>query len=36
MSGEHAEWPQAFLGKPYSLEDLRAAIGCVVAPKAEA
>ncbi|HEJ84268.1 MAG TPA: PAS domain-containing sensor histidine kinase, partial [Desulfobacteraceae bacterium] len=26
MSGEHAEWPQAFLGKPYSLEDLRTAI----------
>jgi len=36
MSGDHAEWPQAFLGKPYSLEDLREAIGRVVAPKAQA
>ncbi len=30
MSGDHAEWPQAFLGKPYSLEDLRKAISRVV------
>ncbi|MDZ7696341.1 MAG: response regulator [Deltaproteobacteria bacterium] len=29
MSGDHAEQPQVFLGKPYSLEDLRAAIGKV-------
>ncbi|MFO7601427.1 MAG: response regulator [Candidatus Desulfacyla sp.] len=26
MSGDHAEQPQVFLGKPYSLEDLREAI----------
>jgi len=26
MSGDHPEWPQMFLGKPYSLEDLREAI----------
>ncbi|MDQ1336876.1 MAG: two-component system, cell cycle sensor histidine kinase and response regulator CckA [Thermodesulfobacteriota bacterium] len=29
MSGDHPEWPQAFLGKPYSIEDLREAIGKV-------
>ncbi|MBI5591521.1 MAG: hypothetical protein HY881_13670 [Deltaproteobacteria bacterium] len=22
MSGDHAEWPQAFLGKPYQLKGL--------------
>jgi CheY-like chemotaxis protein len=26
MAGEHAEWPQAFLGKPYKLSDLRETI----------
>jgi len=26
MAGEHAEWPQAFLGKPYKLNDLRETI----------
>ncbi|MGD9975295.1 MAG: response regulator, partial [Desulfatirhabdiaceae bacterium] len=26
MVGEHAEWPQAFLGKPYRLQELREAI----------
>ena len=26
MSGDHAEWPQVFLGKPYGLADLRDAI----------
>jgi PAS domain S-box-containing protein len=35
MSGDHAEWPQAFLGKPYSLEELRKAIGEVTADKAK-
>ncbi len=29
MSGDHAERPQAFLAKPYSLEDLRVAISKV-------
>ena len=27
MAGDHAEWPQAFLGKPYRLKGLRDAIG---------
>lgn len=27
MSGEHTEWPQAFLHKPYKLKDLVAALG---------
>jgi PAS domain S-box-containing protein len=27
MTGDHAEWPQAFLGKPYRLKGLRDAIG---------
>ena len=27
MAGDHAEWPQAFLGKPYRLKRLRDAIG---------
>jgi ligand-binding sensor protein len=30
MTGEHAEWPQVFMGKPYSLEDLGQAIGRVI------
>jgi two-component system, cell cycle sensor histidine kinase and response regulator CckA len=30
MSGDHPERPQVFLGKPYSLEDLREAICRVV------
>lgn len=32
MSGDHPEWPQAFLAKPYSLEDLREAIGRTIEP----
>ncbi|MFO7601761.1 MAG: putative molybdenum carrier protein [Candidatus Desulfacyla sp.] len=31
MKGDHAEWPQAFLGKPYSSKDLRKIIGKVTA-----
>jgi len=31
MKGDHAEWPQAFLGKPYSSKDLRKVIGKVTA-----
>ncbi len=27
MAGDHAEWPQAFLGKPYRLKGLRDAVG---------
>jgi two-component system, cell cycle sensor histidine kinase and response regulator CckA len=27
MSGDHSEWPQVFLGKPYGFEALRDAIG---------
>jgi CheY-like chemotaxis protein len=27
MAGDHTEWPQAFLGKPYRLKGLRDAIG---------
>jgi CheY-like chemotaxis protein len=30
MEGEHAEWPQAFLGKPYKLSDLRETIQKVI------
>ncbi|MEI6260188.1 MAG: response regulator, partial [Deltaproteobacteria bacterium] len=30
MAGEHAEWPQAFLGKPYKLNDLRETIQKVI------
>jgi two-component system, cell cycle sensor histidine kinase and response regulator CckA len=33
MSADHPERPQAFLGKPYSIEDLRAAIGKVIEPR---
>ncbi|MFA5159246.1 MAG: PAS domain S-box protein [Candidatus Omnitrophota bacterium] len=36
MSGDHAEQPQVFLAKPYSLEELRAAIGRVTAAKTKA
>jgi len=35
LAGEHAEWPQAFLGKPYGLQDLRDAIGRAVPKEAE-
>ncbi|MGD9973258.1 MAG: transporter substrate-binding domain-containing protein, partial [Desulfatirhabdiaceae bacterium] len=31
MAGEHPEWPQAFLKKPYRYDDLREAIGRVLA-----
>lgn len=31
MSGEHVEWPQAFLGKPYELEAMGNAIGLALA-----
>jgi CheY-like chemotaxis protein len=31
MAGEHAELPQAFLGKPYRLDELRGAINRVLA-----
>ncbi|GEM_PF-2356782 len=30
MAGEHPEWPQAFLKKPYRYDDLREAIGRVL------
>jgi PAS domain S-box-containing protein len=33
MSGDHSERPQVFLGKPYSLEELGAAIGKVMEPQ---
>jgi len=33
LSGEHAERPTSFLAKPYTLEDLREAIGKIVAPQ---
>ncbi|MDZ7698124.1 MAG: PAS domain S-box protein [Deltaproteobacteria bacterium] len=33
MSGDHAERPQVFLGKPYTIEDLREAIGKVMEPQ---
>ena len=33
MSRDHAERPQVFLGKPYSHEDLRKAIGKVIEPQ---
>jgi two-component system, cell cycle sensor histidine kinase and response regulator CckA len=36
MSGDHAERPQVFLGKPYSIEDLRAAIRKVMEPQMDA
>jgi two-component system cell cycle sensor histidine kinase/response regulator CckA len=31
MSGDHPEWPQAFLRKPYRFQELRKAIGRVAA-----
>jgi CheY-like chemotaxis protein len=33
MAGEHAEWPQAFLGKPYKLSDLRETIQKTIAER---
>ena len=33
MSGDHAQRPQVFLGKPYILEDLHKAIGKVIEPQ---
>ena len=33
MSEDHAERPQVFLGKPYSLDDLHAAIAKVMEPQ---
>jgi PAS domain S-box-containing protein len=27
MTGDHPEWPQAFLGKPYQIDELRDALG---------
>ena len=35
MTGDHPEWPQAFLGKPYGFQDLRDAIGRAVPKEAE-
>ena len=35
MTGDHPEWPQAFLGKPYKLQGLREAICRVVPEEAE-
>ena len=31
MAGDHPEWPQAFLGKPYQLQELSDAILCALA-----
>ena len=31
MTGDHPEWPQAFLHKPYRLQELREAIGQALA-----
>jgi len=33
MSGEHAERPQTFLSKPYSLEELHEAINRTIEPR---
>jgi CheY-like chemotaxis protein len=33
MAGEHAEWPQAFLGKPYKLSDLHETIRKTIAER---
>jgi two-component system, cell cycle sensor histidine kinase and response regulator CckA len=33
MTGDHPEWPQSFLGKPYVIEDLREAIDKVMEPQ---
>jgi CheY-like chemotaxis protein len=35
MAGDHVEWPQAFLGKPYKLKDLSDSIRSTLANKAE-
>ncbi len=36
MAGDHPELPQAFLGKPYQIQDLREALGRALVPtKAE-
>ena len=35
MIGDHTELPQAFLGKPYRLEELRDTIRRALANKAE-
>jgi len=35
MTGDHPEWPQAFLGKPYGFQDLRDAIGRAVPGQVE-
>jgi CheY-like chemotaxis protein len=35
MTGDHPEWPQAFLSKPYGLQDLREAIGRAIPGQAE-
>ncbi len=34
MTGDHPEWPQAFLGKPHNKEKLRAALGRVLGKSA--
>ena len=33
MSGDHSQWPQVFLGKPYGLNELRDAIGQALGTK---
>jgi CheY-like chemotaxis protein len=33
MAGEHPEWPQAFLSKPYGFKELREAIGRTIEPR---
>ena len=33
MSGDHPEWPQVFLGKPYKLKEIGDAIGQVLVSK---
>ena len=33
MTGDHPEWPQAFLGKPYQFDGLRDALGRALAEK---
>jgi len=35
MTGDHPEWPQVFLGKPYGLQALREAIGRAVPGQVE-
>jgi two-component system cell cycle sensor histidine kinase/response regulator CckA len=36
MAGDHAEWPQVFLGKPYTLKELGNAIGQALASEKHA